>query len=516
MRSSTEPVDPSAEPILDVDDIQAHVVPGFGQAHQRLVGMRLDGREADAAREVRALLRWLLPRVTPLRRGLEHRAARRDARSRGVTVETPDDDPATAVAVSPRLLATLGDTSIAQVDQAFAVGMTARSTLHDPPAASWQVGTPGSELDLLIVLASDDPAALARGVADLRAAATGLALVIVHDQPGDRLPGDVEHFGFRDGISQPALRGLIGTDPPTALVPRIPMPTMPDGRAYAGPGDVLVWPGQFVLGLPRQSSTSPLPRPPRPHLPDLAHNGSFLVYRKLAQDVAGFRADTARAAAELTGSDDPDVLRALLIGRWPDGTPLVRGAPTTSVGRELNHFCYDHDSPDIPDTSPPVNGAIADPHGFRCPLAAHIRKVNPRDQATDQGPPGATLTFAILRRGIPYGPLWQPDGVAVPTDNDERGLLFLCYQADLTQQFELLVTAWANQQDTPRFGVVNGMDLIIGRPTPHPAGTRRAPLATTAMSGTISTVLDYIQPKGGAYLFTPSLTALRTLAAEPT
>ena len=68
-----------------------------------------------------------------------------------------------------------------------------------------------------------------------------------------------------------------------------------------------------------------------------------------------------------------------------------------------------------------------DPDGRVCPFVGHIRKVNPRDDATDAGGPNDTLRRLMLRRGIPYGPpkdrtrLFEDDGV-------DRGLLFMSYQ----------------------------------------------------------------------------------------
>jgi Dyp-type peroxidase family len=474
------------EPRLDLDDIQAHIVPGFLHTHQRHLGFRLPDDDPTGA--ARNLLASIADRITPASRGLTYRAIRRRARhglADSAQLAHLAAVPATAVALSPRTLRALGHDDLAGLDEAFAVGMARRTYLRDPPPATWTVGGPGREIDILVLLAADDPAQLAEpGV-------HAAGCEIVHDQWAHRLPGDAEHFGFRDGISQPALRGTVD-DAGTPLAPRTPMPPMPDHRAYASPGRVLVWPGQFLFGLPRQSETDPVrPLPPRP-APALARNGSLLVYRKLEQDVPGFRADTARMAADLGA--DPDELRAQMVGRWPDGRPLVRPPDTTAD--ELNHFGYDTDAPDIPGGP---RGASADPDGLRCPLAAHIRKVNPRDQETDKGPPAATLAFAILRRGIAYGRPGDP----------ECGLLFLCYQTDLTHQFELLAQRWAGNPERPRQGLDNGVDLIIGRV--RPGERRRARM----LGGEVTTTADYVLPHGGAYLFAPSLSAIRALAAPP-
>ncbi|GAA0480517.1 peroxidase [Paractinoplanes deccanensis] len=452
-----------AEPLLDLDDIQAHVLRGFRQDHHLVLGWRLRDAAPDTA--ARQLLAAVEGRVS-------------SARSRS---------PGCAVALSPRVFRVLGHDDMATLDEAYAVGMARRTYLRDPPSTQWTVGAPGREIDILVILAGEDATRLAEAAAPLRSL-TGADLV--HEQEAHRLPGHVEHFGFRDGISQPMLRGVVD-ELGTPLVPRRPMPPMPDHREYAAPGDVLVWPGQFLFGLPRQSETSPTrPAPPR-RVPALARNGSLLVYRKLDQDVPAFLADTARMAAQL-GADPADI-RAQLVGRHPDGRPLVR--PPSATHAEHNHFGYDTAFPPVPDG---VRGADPDPDGLRCPLAAHIRKVNPRDQETDKGPPSANLTFAILRRGITYG----PPGPATA----ERGLLFMCYQTDITQQFELLAQRWANNPERPRQGLDNGIDLLIGRT--RPGTERRARL----LQGEVTTLIDYIHPRGGAYLFTPSLSALRTLS----
>ncbi|MFC4070411.1 Dyp-type peroxidase [Actinoplanes subglobosus] len=476
-------VDATNEPLLELDEIQAHIVPGFPDTHQRFVGLRLPDGDGQAA-AARAMLATLTPMVTPARAGLRHRSRRR-------ALGPGHDGVSVAVALSSRCLRVLGQPGLAMIDEAFGAGMGKRSGLLDPAKEGWEVGAPGAELDILIILAGDDESRLAEAEAPLLA--PGHGLTVSHRQTAYRLPGDIEHFGFRDGISQPSLRGRV--DAATPLAARQPMPAMRDGRAYARPGDVLVWPGQFLFGQPTQSDSSTT-RPGAPRTdPALARNGSLLVYRKLAQDVAAFRGDTAAMAAALPV--DAGTLRAWLVGRRPDGSPLVRDETDPSPA-EINHFGYDNDAPPIGE----VRGARADADGGRCPLAAHIRKVNPRDQETDQGSQENTLTMMILRRGITYGPLYDEDPAA------DRGLLFLCYQTDIDRQFETLARRWANKSDErPSPGVPNGLDMIIGRTR----GPREAPLP----GGHVSTMIDYVIPKGGAYLFTPSIPALRALSGVP-
>ncbi|MGO7258898.1 peroxidase, partial [Rhizobium brockwellii] len=58
---------------------------------------------------------------------------------------------------------------------------------------------------------------------------------------------------------------------------------------------------------------------------ELRLNGTYMVFRKLYQDVAAFRRYLATAARSLFGSDDQehrDLVAAKLMGRWPSGCPL--------------------------------------------------------------------------------------------------------------------------------------------------------------------------------------------------
>jgi deferrochelatase/peroxidase EfeB len=152
-----------------------------------------------------------------------------------------------------------------------------------------------------------------------------------------------------------------------------------------------------------------------------------------------------------------------------------------------------------------VPGAPADIAGYLCPRFAHIRKVNPRDLPTDQG--GAfdqTLTFQVLRRGIPWGdPFPQEEGAADPVDG-QRGLLFLCYQTSIRRQFEVLNNKWMNRQNGPQDG---GHDLLVGQDRTG----RECLLRTPEGEVPLKTMADWVIPTGGGYFFAPSISALRGL-----
>jgi deferrochelatase/peroxidase EfeB len=189
------------------------------------------------------------------------------------------------------------------------------------------------------------------------------------------------------------------------------------------------------------------------------------------------------AFAELTEAR----LAALLVGRWPSGAPLLRSPERDDPALvedsfALNHFQFNAPADPVAVLAeagaPPrvVDGAPADPRGYLCPRFAHIRKVNPRDLPADQG--GAfdqTLTFQVLRRGIPWGePFPLEEGAADPAAGD-RGLLFLCYQTSIRGQFEILNSRWMNSQNGSQDG---GHDLLVGQNHATPDAQRGCLLRT--------------------------------------
>ena len=128
-----------------------------------------------------------------------------------------------------------------------------------------------------------------------------------------------------------------------------------------------------------------------------------------------------------------------------------------------------------------------------CPHGGHIRKAYPRDEV-----PGAQ-SHRLLRRGTPFGPVDPPEA--------ERGLLFLCYQTSIEQQFEYVLRNWVNFPDFATPGA--GVDPIIGSGA-NSGATFSFPAADGGAATSIHTDLDWTTMTGGGYFFVPSVGALRT------
>ena len=225
-----------------------------------------------------------------------------------------------------------------------------------------------------------------RGAGSARCARQGSGLELAHAQPAALLGQQREHFGFTDGFSQPAIEGVAREDVRGQGIPYKRAPWWPLSRTRWR----AVKPGEFVLGY-EDEDRGPAPAPPAP----FDRNASYMVWRKLHQDVGGFRAQLAEQARRL--ELDEELVAAKLVGRWRDGSPLVLrpDGPDPALGndkRRANDFRYGDD-----------------PLGLRCPRGAHVRRANPRDALGWEG--RLTARHRILRRGMPYGPA-LPDGAA--------------------------------------------------------------------------------------------------------
>jgi Dyp-type peroxidase family len=530
----TGPLVPGApqEPELDTGAIQGVVLPGFGTTLQHLLGVSFT--DSDAAR--RWLGRWITT-VSTLEEVHSGRNQRRRALRHGQ--DRPRTPLWTGLALSADGLRLLGADPQEIGDTPFSVGLWQRSGLLGDPTdpqeeghrTHWRVGgDQASTPHVLVILGGEDSDEIDRRVLDLAQDPDG---ALGYQQRGELLPGDKEHFGFQDGVSQVGIRGRLSDRPRHFLTRRWIDPADERAKTWARPGQPLVWPGQFVFGYPEQDRTDHLVPAPAADVPDWGRNGSLLVFRRLRQDVPRFRGFTAAESARLRAEPGFErwtqaAFEAALVGRWPDGSALMRtdGQPDPHATEDMlavNYFHYGEEvtpaqvcsDPGVareglavapaPDELRAVGGAPADVRGDRCPRFAHVRKVNPRDRTTDQGGPEATLTTQVLRRGITWG---APFEAGEAPEAADRGLLFMCWQTDIEQQFELLSTKWMNREVPPETLGTSGHDLLVGQAT-----TRRCTFrGAEGGSSTVATSTEWIVPTGGGYFFGPSLPTLRALA----
>ncbi len=530
----TEPV-ADAEPVFDEAarrDIQGNIVPGFNKDHQHFLFLCI--RDRDRARRWVAGISSSITSMDEALGFVQKYRARRLAEG----VRAPDGLTSTWVNIAfshPGITALAGaEEAGGFAEQSFRQGLAERSTyLGDPTSVEhpghrdhWVVGGPDNEADILVIVAADNGHDLAARVEEICDGLDGLD--VLYEQHAEALPGALaghEHFGFKDGVSQPGVRGRLSTAPDDYLTPRYPA-APPDGDAdqrpalYGKPGQQLVWPGQFLLGELRQNTEELLgfaDPPDPPTYPAWARRGSYLVCRRLRQDVAGFW-NFAAAAAAGTGLS-ADHLASMMVGRWPSGAPLMRAPKADNpalAGDEFanNNFLFDDETRPLPLRPMGYPGdnfarAEGDVLGMVCPHFAHIRKTHPRDTATEMGKPHDSMLRMILRRGIAYGEPYL--GVDNPDPHVDRGLMFLCYGASIEDQFEFLTRRWSNLPNQPNDG---GHDPVIGQRDRN--GDRERFIDVPTVDGSTQRVTiegDWVVPTGGGYFFAPPISALTTVLA---
>jgi Dyp-type peroxidase family len=459
-------------PDLESDDMQGLLASGYGHLQEaRFLLLEI----GDAGRAGRWLGR-LADELTTAR-----------AKSRGTAVN---------VALATSGLAKLGlDPALARFSDRFLDGMTAPHrgrALGDVDADApdrWRWGGPGGRpVDLLLLLYAEDKRSLSALERRLTGGGDGLEVV----ERLDTRWSDREHFGFRDGLSQPAIREL---DPS-------------DRQAVAA--------GEFVLGYENEYglyTDRPLlaaDADPGGRLPldpqgsgraDLGRNGSYLVLRQLAQDVRRFWRFADQAA---DGGRGRDALAARLVGRWRSGAPLV--------------LAPEHDDPELGASRVGAANAFdyahMDPDGTRCPLGAHIRRANPRDSLDPD--PGSQASLRInrrhrlIRRGRAYGPPITPEQALREADgaaDDPRGLHFACLCGNLARQYEFVQHTWINN---PKFHqLYEDPDPLIG----PPGGTLT--IQARPVRRRFTGLPEFVSVRGGAYFFLPGRRALEYLAHGP-
>lgn len=495
------------EPILELEDIQGNVIPGFKKDSQHFIFLRIVN--ADLAKR---WLKNLAPRLSSAKEVHDAHLLWKGMRRK--LGREPDnlDFLFLNCAISAQGLQKLGVPGIELFDDAaFKLGLENRSSLiGDPPAGSgsagapelWVFGSGKKRPDILLIIAADDSAWATKVEQELLSSARLNGLQRVHVDRGRVRPGAMaghEHFGFKDGISSPAIRGRASSKSDHFVEPRV----WPSDQAfdvyrdrYSAPGRQLVWPGHFLFGYPRQKRDEPESMRPgsEPVGPQWARNGSFLVYRRLNQDVLAFRRFLDEATKDLRTSGryhgmSEERLGALLVGRWASGWPLARDPQVDRGANQLgeNYFGFSEATiANLPNDPHPLNAA--DPDGHICPFSAHVRKVQPRDDSTDIGPMERTFQKLLLRRGITFGPEFDEDA-------KERGLLFVAYQTSIVDQFEFLMNDWVNDANKPHAG--SGIDPIIGATRGH--------LINLGNGLSLNVTGGWVTATGGEYMFAPSV-----------
>jgi Dyp-type peroxidase family len=488
----------SLEP-ADLDEIQGNILAGFNKDHASFLFLLLP--EQARART------WLGEIVDEVATTTEVKAFNdlfKMVRARHHDRETVEATWMNLAFTFTGLQAlAVAEADLAQLPQEYRDGMRARAALigdnGDNAPANWPNGLGEARIDAVMIVAADSAEDRNDEVAHFirHAARHGVQLVFQQDGMTRRDAPGHEHFGFKDGISQPGIAGFNDQN----LIP----------------GQDAIAPGEFILGYGRQPAPEPpvpgevgYPAPAPPPEPDPLNpqpawlkNGSYYVFRRLAQDVAGFQEFIRQTAPQEGWSED--LLGAKLVGRYRSGAPL-EGAnnaaadpadadPTRVDDQHINDFNYQQNDAD----------------GQQVPRAAHIRKAYPRDEQ----PPGEPEAERrrILRRGIPFGQSFHRGGrpespyAADAEFPHDRGLCFACYQRSIADQFEFIQQNWVNTDSFPQGS--DGVDAIISQAS----ATRELALPGGQVTP-LQLSKQWVKTTGGEYFLAPSISTLKQFAGS--
>jgi Dyp-type peroxidase family len=469
---------------LELADIQGIVVRGYGKLRAAAFVL-LEVTDAEAAR------RWLgslADEVMDSRERPEEACVNLAMTHAGLA----------ALGLSP---AALGSFAL-EFRQGMAGANEHRSRIlgdvGDNAPEHWRWGGPSTEAVhvalLLYALDEEKLAAYYQGH-EARFAAGGVAVVQKLDTV---YIGRNEHFGFRDGIGQPVIAGY-----------------------KEGSEGNSINPGEFLLGYENEYGALPpspivdaasdphdvLPPAPGGEGKDLGKNGSYLVFRQLSQDVQAFW----RFADRHAKGDPAERVRlaSKMVGRWPGGAPMALSPDQDdpSLSDSDDFLYYPHDA-----------------HGYNCPIGSHVRRTNPRDSLEPN--PGSQESLKvgkrhrIIRRGRAYGPpvaeSMDPDEILEQDAGDaERGLHFLCFNTNITRQFEFIQFTWSNSKKFD--GLYNDADPLIGEHNPEQKEgvTGDFNVQARPVRQRLTGLTRFVNVKGGGYFFLPGKTAIRYLASLP-
>ena len=482
-----------SEEVISYDEVQANILLPYTQANcARMMFFRFDGARERLA-ETRAWVASIAPKIT----------YHSDVRTRNGSPCDAGNGPWVNIGFTSAGLEALGydPFSMKYLPEEFLLGMRERADHlgdvleHDEyadrvhavvmiygrdgrvAARSLAVGTavhnwdgplPDAvkDLEYAVYEAMNGPVAklLEPGAAALRSGAVRHLTELDQDAYSLRAAEvtDLEYFGFKDGISQPRITGA--TDDPRG----------PDSPA-----------GTVLLGFAPPKIENAAPTAPREatraeHASRHLKHSSLLVLRKLRQDVDAFRAQAERLAAPIAGLTGRG-LAELMMGRHMDGRPMVAKPPENGEDFDFRE----------------------DPAGRGCPFQAHVRRTNPRDAESQ--------IRRIMRRGLPYSRLRHKE--------DDKGLMFLAYNANLEAQFEFVQRLWVNS-GVENHGLSRDRDPIAGEPAaPESGEVGKATFSFTNPSDespqTLTGLHSYVQTDWGDYFLVPSRDNLTELGIPP-
>ena len=465
---------------LFLQDLQANILKGHGRHHTANMFLSF----ADMApKDVGAVIRQL---------GNQCTSAYAQLRSNRRLPPYTDGGVVRCLFLSASGYRALGHAASMPPNAAFQQGMAQRgSILADPPRSDWEsVGWQGTPPDAMMLFANVTPEPLEPELEAVEGWLNGTGVQVLFVERGLQQtrsfqkgkPEGVEHFGYVDGRSQPL---FLTEDIVKEGIPVDPPGTEPKDKTHWSP---IFNPSQFIVKDSNGHSA--------------LSAGSYLVYRKLEQNVRGFNEAEDELGKEIFGDgatqEQLDRAGAMVVGRFEDGTPLVLSK--TGLATDVtNDFTY-----------------AIDPDGAKCPFHAHIRKTNPRgDIERNFGAPESGGRDPIMaRRGITYGPL-RPhnedesefgDGGTEPETGS--GLLFMAYMASIEAQFEFTQQSWANNPGFVR--PATGTDPIIGQTASTAEMTHTYQDGWTNDPATHDLLFrKFVTLQGGEYFFAPSLSFLR-------
>jgi Dyp-type peroxidase family len=435
------------ESALELDDIQSGVLrPRPVPYAAAYVLFRID--EVTAGRE-------LMRRIRPVVASAAH-------------PESPAGDTWVSVALSFQGLKALGvsQASLDSFSPEFQQGMAARATIlgdaGDSSPENWEKPLGSADVHVVLTALAPDTERLEEALARARQEYQTISgITNIWTQYCHALPNQREAFGYRDGISHPAVEG--------------------SGISGSNPHERPLRAGEFVLGYINEMGDVPMM--PKPDI--LGRNGSYVVFRKLHQRVAAFR---QYLKANSSGSTGEEQLAAKMMGRWRSGAPLA--------------LCPLHDDPEL-GAAPHRNNAYLykedDAIGYHTPCGSHIRRTNPRDADVA----GVVRIHRMIRRGTSYGP-GLPEGV-LEDDGQDRGLMFAFIGANLGRQFEFVQSEWMN--DGSFFGGGDAKDPVAGAN----GGDGGYSFPNRPIPKRVKGLSRFVVTRGGEYCFLPGLRALRWL-----